>query len=106
MSERKKNFKIGDLVQLVEREPEYSFIFRPLGFPFGKIGLITEISAAYRHPSSNLLDAYVEDPQEYSRMAYDYDFRWYYDELIAVLVEGRTYWVFTEELEQYNDEGT
>jgi hypothetical protein len=106
MTERKKNFNVGDLVQLVEREPEYSFIFRPLGFPFGKVGLITEISAAYRHPDGNPLDAYSEETHGYSRIAYDYDFRWYYDELIAVLVEGRTYWVFTEEIEKYSDEGT
>lgn len=106
MSERQHNFKVGDLVRLVEKQSQHNFIFRPRGFPFGKIGLITEVSEAYRYPVAQPFFPYDEMLQEPPRSAYDYDFRWYYDDLISVLVEGRTYWVFVEELEQYDDEGT
>jgi|TARA_R110000765_G_scaffold163701_2_gene268644 hypothetical protein len=106
MSERQHNFKVGDLVRLVEKQSQHNFIFRPRGFPFGKIGLITEVSEAYRYPIAQPFFPYDEMLQEPPRSAYDYDFRWYYDDLISVLVEGRTYWVFVEELEQYDDEGT
>ena len=106
MSEGQHNFKVGDLVRLVEKQSQHNFIFRPRGFPFGKIGLITEVSEAYRYPIAQPFFPYDEMLQEPPRSAYDYDFRWYYDDLISVLVEGRTYWVFVEELEQYDDEGT
>ena len=106
MSERQHNFKVGDLVRLVEKQSQHNFIFRPRGFPFGKIGLITEVSEAYRYPVAQPFFPYDETLQEPPRSAYDYDFRWYYDDLISVLVEGRTYWVFVEEIEQYDDEGT
>ena len=105
MSERANNFKVGDLVRLVNNEDQYSLIFRPRGFPFGKVGLITEISEAYRYPLGEPLFPYEEQTYR-PRTAYDYDFRWYYDDLISVLVEGKTYWVFVEEIEQINNEGT
>ena len=106
MDRSQDNFKVGDLVRLVEKQDQHNFIFRPCGFPFGKIGLITEISEAYRYPIAQPFFPYDEMLQEPPRSAYDYDFRWYYDELISVLVQGRTYWVFIEEIEQYNNEGT
>ena len=106
MDRSQDNFKVGDLVRLVEKQDQHNFIFRPCGFPFGKIGLITEISEAYRYPIGEPLFPYDETLQPIPRSAYDYDFRWYYDDLISVLVEGRTYWVFVEEIEQYNNEGT
>ena len=105
MSERENNFKVGDLVRLVNNEDQYSFIFRPRGFPFGKVGLITEISEAYRYPLGEPVFPYEERTYR-PRTAYDYDFRWYYDDLISVLVEGKTYWVFLEEIEQLDNEGT
>ena len=106
MDRPQDNFKVGDLVRLIEKQDQHNLIFRPRGFPFGKIGLITEVSEAYRYPVAQPFFPYDEMLQEPPRSAYDYDFRWYYDDLISVLVEGRTYWVFVEELEQYDDEGT
>jgi len=106
MSERQNKFKVGDLVRLVGKETQYSFIFRPRGFPFGKIGLITEVSEAYRYPLDEPMFPYDEQTSTPPRTAYDYDFRWYCDDLISVLVEGKTYWVFLEEIEQLDNEGT
>ena len=106
MDRPQDNFKVGDLVRLIEKQDQHNLIFRPRGFPFGKIGLITEISEAYRYPIGEPLFPYDEMLQPVPRSAYDYDFRWYYDDLISVLVEGKTYWVFIEEIEQYSDEGT
>ena len=107
MNEQQNIFKVGDLVRLIEKEDQYSFIFRPRGFPFGKIGLVTEVSEAYRYPLGNPIFPYDEEKiSTPPRTAYDYDFRWYYDDLISVLVEGKTYWVFVEEIEQYSNEGT
>ena len=106
MDRPQENFKVGDLVRVVKSADQHDFIFRPKGFPFDKIGLITEVSAAYRYP--------IGDPEHYDdeticpppRSLYDYDFRWYYDDLYMILVEGKTYWVFVEEIEQYNNAGT
>ena len=106
MDRRQEKFKVGDLVRLVEKIDQHSFIFRPRGFPFGKIGLITEISEAYRYPLGEPLFPYDEMLHSPPRTAYDFDFRWYYDDLISVLVEGKTYWVFLEEIEQLDNEGT
>ena len=106
MDRLQNNFKVGDLVRLVEKQEQHTFIFRPRGFPFGKIGLITEISEAYRYPLGEPVFPYDERVYKPVRTAYDFDFRWYYDDLISVLVEGKTYWVFVEEIEQFNNEGT
>ena len=92
-------FKIGDLVRVLDLSTMENFIFRPSGFPYGKIGLIVDISEAYKYPMDTDDDVYM-----YPRGGFDYDFRWYYEELIMILITGRTFWVFSEELELYNKE--
>ena len=104
MSKQKTSFKVGDLIRVVPSPDQNDFIFRPRGFPFGKIGLITEVSQRFRYPITDPDYYYSASPDP--RSLYDYDLRWYYDDLYMILVEGKTYWVFIEEIEQCNHEGT
>ena len=90
------DFQIGDLVRVLNTAEQHTFIYRPHGFPFGKVGLIVDVSETHHYPPNiENQEAYV-----YPYGALDYDFRWYYDDLIMIFVEGKQYWVFKEEIEK------
>jgi len=91
------SIKVGDLIRVVGKcEPE-NYIFRPYGFPYNKVGLITKLEFIFDDEIRN----YDIDPELYQ---YTYDFRTYYGELIEVLVEGKKYWVFPDEIKKVNQQ--
>jgi len=88
-------------VRVLEAVEQNTFIFRPFGFPFGKIGLIVEINESY----NQLTDIEHRETYLFPYGVLDYNFGWYYDDMIRIFVEGQQYWVFKEEIEKYYNEG-
>tara|TARA_A100001515_G_scaffold119696_2_gene102423 strand:- start:757 stop:1068 length:312 start_codon:yes stop_codon:yes gene_type:complete len=97
------NYKIGDLVVVRDLCDSQTFIFRPGGFPVGKVGIIISIKSQDKFceiPKEE--NIYSESyPYTYPYGNYEYDWRWYYDDLIIILIEGKKYWVFEEEIQFY-----
>jgi len=96
-------YKVGDLVRVANTSPPSPYIFRPYGFPIGKIGLVIAIENTKQFYDISEEENVHSDtyPYTYPYGAYDFDYRWYNDDLIIILVEGRRYWVFQEEIEFY-----
>jgi len=93
------NFKAGDLVKIIEHCTEETFVYRPPDFPFGKVGIVVRHSilseSSWYYPTEDLEPFFF---------AYDYrQFRWMWheDELIEVLINGKMWWVFPDEIESY-----
>ena len=96
------NFKTGDLVQVLELADESSFVYRPPNFPFGKIGIVVQISKIYgRDVPGPWYESEEWHPRHYAFDYYSTGHLWADDELVEVLVEGRKWWVFPDEIEFY-----
>jgi hypothetical protein len=93
-----KAFKVGDLVRVLETAEASTFIFRPYGFPFGKVGLVIAIEDKYKY-----YDYVGETPDFHPYIALGYDHHWFYDDHIIIFVEGKKHWVYKEEIEKYNN---
>jgi len=95
MCDEHSGFNVGDLIRVIHICDPEEYIFRPYGFPYGKVGLVTRLT-------------YFDDETEFEfdidpgLYPIDYDFRAYYSDLIEILVEGRRYWVFLDEIEKVN----
>ena len=90
-------YSVGDLIRVRDSVDAELFIFRPPGFPFDKIGLVFEIKTRY--------DPNYQLPTDVNRYPYiDYEYNTYYEDLIGVLIEGKKYWVFKNEIQLYKNE--
>tara|TARA_Y100000296_G_scaffold79170_1_gene102781 strand:- start:1101 stop:1385 length:285 start_codon:yes stop_codon:yes gene_type:complete len=89
----KGGFKVGDLVRVVDTRDSETYIFRPYGFPCNKVGLVTDLQF-------NLNESLEIADIDLSSSSYDYEFQAFCNNLIGVLVEGRKYWIFLDELKK------
>lgn len=97
--------KVGDLVRMKSEEQyaEYDCHYsRPVMFPYGKLGLIIDIqplkSEYKEYVDSHLSKEKTEYPWDYDRDYGYYDYRSLYSDILIVLIEGQTYWMFEEEV--------
>ena len=91
------DLQIGDLIKVLNVCEAENYIFRPYGFPYDKVGLVTKLHFEVQNDTTD----FEVDPALYP---YDYDFRTYYGDLIEVLVDGRKYWVFLDEIQTLNQD--
>jgi hypothetical protein len=96
-------YKVGDLVLVRDWCNANHYVFRPYGFPIGKVGLVISVENSKRFYEISEEENIYSDtyPYTYPYGHYDYDWRWYYEDLIVILIEGKKYWVFQEEIEFY-----
>jgi|TARA_R110000824_G_scaffold297887_1_gene486108 hypothetical protein len=98
--------KVGDLVRIKSVE-EYALddchYSRPSMFPYNKVGLVIEIQ-----PLKTEYNDYIDEhlsgestmyPWDYEHDYGYYDYRSLYSDILIVLVEGQTYWMFEEEID-------
>jgi len=93
------DFKTGDLIKVIDLCEQEVFIYRQADFPFGKVGIIVQTNAL----NSNIWQYHKEDIEPYI-FAYDYysfNRLWQDEDLIAILVHGRKWWVLPDEIELY-----
>lgn len=96
--------KVGDLVK-IRSEEEYAseecHYGRPVLFPYGKIGLVVDVQSLkseYKEYIDNHLNGNGTYPWDYDYDYGYYDYRSLYSDILIVLVEGQTYWMFEEEI--------
>ena len=103
-------YDVGDLIRVRPREYGDDLIYRPDGFPYGKVGLVAEIE-----PQLKEYTTYVPQTSpprrtsSYRSFPWDddygyYEYRSYYSDLIVVLIDGQKFWVFQEEIEKFAHE--
>ena len=99
--------KVGDLVR-IRSEEEYAMeechYSRPIMFPYGKVGLVVDVQ-----PLKTEYKEYIDEhlfgdggltsyPWDYDHDYGYYDYRSLYSDILIILVEGQTYWMFEEEI--------
>ena len=99
--------KAGDLVR-IRSEEEYAMegchYSRPTMFPYGKLGLVVDVQ-----PLKTEYKEYIDEhlhgdgglttyPWDYEHDYGYYDYRSLYSDILIILVEGETYWMFEEEI--------
>ena len=97
--------KVGDLVK-IKSEEEYAMddchYSRPTMFPYGKIGLVIDIqplkSEYKEYIDEHLSERNATYPWDYEHDYGYYDYRSLYSDILIVLVEGQSYWMFEEEI--------
>jgi len=101
--------KVGDLVR-IKSEEEYAMddchYSRPTMFPYGKIGLVIDVQplkSEYKeyideHLNDNDSERNATYPWDYEHDYGYYDYRSLYSDILIVLVEGQSYWMFEEEI--------
>ncbi len=97
--------KVGDLVRILNEE-EYGSddcpYARPMIFPYGKVGLVVEIQPL-KSEYKEYIDNHLNRDFEMHSWDYDHDYGYYdyrslYSDIVIVLIEGQTYWMFEEEI--------
>jgi len=101
--------KVGDLVR-IKSEEEYAMddchYSRPTMFPYGKIGLVIDVQPL-KSEYKEYIDEHLNDndnernatyPWDYEHDYGYYDYRSLYSDILIVLVEGQSYWMFEEEI--------
>ena len=101
------SLKVGDLVR-IKSEDEYAMddcnYSRPTMFPYGKVGLVIDVQplrSEYKEYIDNRLSDNERDatyPWDYEHDYGYYDCRTLYSDILIVLVEGQSYWMFEEEI--------
>ena len=98
--------KVGDLIK-IRSEEEYAEedcnnYSRPASFPYGKLGLVIEVqqlrSEYKEYVDNNLSKEATTYPWDYDHDYGYYDYRSLYSDILIILVEGQTYWMFEEEI--------
>jgi len=97
--------KVGDLVR-IRSEEEYAMedchYSRPTMFPYGKLGLVVDVqplkSEYKEYIDNHLNEQSVTYPWDYDYDYGYYDYRSLYSDILIILVEGETYWMFEEEI--------
>jgi len=98
--------KVGDLVR-IKSEEEYAMedcrYSRPVMFPYNKVGLVIEVQplkSEYKEYISDHLEGEATMyPWDYEHDYGYYDYRSLYSDILIVLIEGQTYWMFEEEID-------
>ena len=99
--------KVGDLVR-IKSEDEYAMddcnYSRPTMFPYGKVGLVIDVQPL-RSEYKEYIDNHLSDSERDATYPWDYehdygfyDYRSLYSDILIILVEGETYWMFEEEI--------
>jgi len=101
--------KVGDLVR-IKSEEEYAMddcnYSRPTMFPYDKIGLVIDVQPL-KSEYKEYIDEHLNDndnernatyPWDYEHDYGYYDYRSLYSDILIVLVEGQSYWMFEEEI--------
>tara|TARA_R110000764_G_scaffold154651_1_gene242500 strand:+ start:207 stop:557 length:351 start_codon:yes stop_codon:yes gene_type:complete len=101
--------KVGDLVR-IKSEEEYAMddchYSRPTMFPYGKLGLVIDVQPL-KSEYKEYIDEHLNDndnernatyPWDYEHDYGYYDYRSLYSDILIVLVEGQSYWMFEEEI--------
>ena len=97
--------KVGDLVRIISEE-EYAMedchYSRPTVFPYNKVGLVIDVQplkSEYKdYIDENLNGEAITYPWDYDYDYGYYDYRSLYSDILIILVEGQTYWMFEEEI--------
>ena len=99
------SLKVGDLVR-IKSEDEYAMddcnYSRPTMFPYGKVGLVIDVQPL-RSEYKEYIDNHLNEQSVTYPWDYDYDYGYYdyrslYSDILIILVEGETYWMFEEEI--------